>query len=134
MYAMVECLIGDGVQARGPASFEHVESSAISEYQTDSGKAACLHELCREGVAATGMAKPASGALRSGSTIIHASPPRTHSPAATAKDAVHPKRLAIAGVSDAVTAPPICAPLFMIPETEPDEEPPISADTDQKEL
>ena len=46
--------------------------------------------------------------------------PSRHNPAATRKEAVQPKRAAIAGVSEAVTAPPICAPIFMKPETEPD--------------
>src|SRR5216683_2144026 len=40
----------------------------------------------------------------------------------------------MAGVSEAVTAPPNCAPIFMKPETEPEKAPPISALTDQKEL
>src|ERR1700676_2417548 len=40
----------------------------------------------------------------------------------------------MAGVSEAVTAPPSCAPMFMKPETEPEKAPPISALTDQKEL
>jgi hypothetical protein len=30
--------------------------------------------------------------------------------------------------------PPICAPIFIKPETDPDDEPAISAVTDQKEL
>src|SRR5260370_37449925 len=40
----------------------------------------------------------------------------------------------MAGVSEAVTAPPSCAPMFVKPETEPEKAPPISALTDQKEL
>src|SRR5258708_20713376 len=40
----------------------------------------------------------------------------------------------MAGVREAVTAPPSCAPIFMKPETEPEKAPPISALTDQKEL
>src|SRR4051795_3679453 len=38
------------------------------------------------------------------------------------------------GVSDAVTAPPICPPMFITPETDPEERPAMSAVTDQNEL
>src|SRR5205814_7611088 len=72
--------------------------------------------------------------VREGSTSSHANAPRRHSAAATRNDAVQPNRAAIAGVSEAVTAPPICAPVFMKPETEPEERPAISAVTDQNEL
>src|SRR5207248_4218489 len=41
---------------------------------------------------------------------------------------------AIHGVKGAVTKPPSCAPIFIKPETEPEEGPAISAVTDQKEL
>ena len=59
--------------------------------------------------------------LRRGSTSSQAAAPRRHRPAATRNDTVQPKWAAIQGVSEAVTAPPICAPVFMKPETEPDE-------------
>ena len=38
------------------------------------------------------------------------------------------------GVNEAVTAPPICPPMFMKPETEPENGPAISAVIDQYEL
>src|ERR1017187_8138791 len=40
----------------------------------------------------------------------------------------------MAGVSDAVTTPPTCPPMFIVPDTAPAERFPISALTDQKEL
>jgi hypothetical protein len=49
-------------------------------------------------------------------------------------EAVHPKRAAIQGVKDAVRAPPNCPPVFMKPETDPDDAPAIPVVTDQKEL
>src|SRR6185295_12950200 len=72
--------------------------------------------------------------LRSGLTVIQAMAPNRHRAAATRNEAVQPKCNAITGVSDAVTAPPICAPIFIKPETEPDEVLLRSAVTDQKEL
>ena len=57
--------------------------------------------------------------VRCGSTINQAADPITHKAAATRNDAVQPNFTAIQGVSCAVTAPPICAPMFMKPETEP---------------
>src|SRR5471032_3356073 len=71
---------------------------------------------------------------RVGSTMSQAAAPSMHNTAATRNDAVQPKRAAIAGVSEAVTAPPSCAPIFMKPETEPDDLPAMSAVTDQNEL
>ena len=50
------------------------------------------------------------------------------------KDADHPKRVAIQGDREAVTAPPIWPPMFISPETVPDDGPAISAVTAQKEL
>ena len=76
----------------------------------------------------------ANSRTRLGSTTIHDTAPVRHNPAATRNEAVHPKWLAIAGVSEAVTAPPICAPIFIKPETDPEELPAMSAVTDQKEL
>jgi hypothetical protein len=38
------------------------------------------------------------------------------------------------GVSVAVTVPPICAPIFITPDTEPADSPAMSAVTDQKVL
>ena len=72
--------------------------------------------------------------LRSGSTSNQAKEPSAHKAAATKKEAVQPNREAIAGVSEAVTTPPTWAPMFIKPETEPEEAPAISAVTDQKEL
>ena|SRR5579859_6254701 len=72
--------------------------------------------------------------VRCGSTINQAIAPRRQSVAAIRKDAVQPKRLAINGVKEAVTMPPIWAPMFMNPETEPEDGPAKSAVTDQKEL
>src|SRR5262249_9503768 len=63
-----------------------------------------------------------------------ASDPAAQRTAAVRNDAVHPYWPAIQGVSDAVTAPPICAPMFMTPETVPADEPARSALTDQHEL
>src|SRR5947199_7767455 len=70
----------------------------------------------------------------SGSTSSHANAPMPHKHAATTNEAVHPYCAAIHGVSDAVSAPPACAPMFINPENDPENEPPISALTDQKEL
>lgn len=50
------------------------------------------------------------------------------------KDAVQPNRDAIQGVSIAVRKAPNWLPVFMIPETEPEDPPAMSAVTDQKEL
>jgi hypothetical protein len=51
-----------------------------------------------------------------------------------ANDVTQPKRCATHGVSDAVTAPPICPPIFTMLEKTPELRPAISTDTDQKEL
>ena len=51
-----------------------------------------------------------------------------------AKDVTHPKRCAIQGVSDAVTAPPICPPMFTMLEKTPELRPAMSTETDQNEL
>src|SRR5213076_2884490 len=72
--------------------------------------------------------------LASGSTSSQATAPTTHKAAASRKDAVHPNRAATNGVSVAVTNPPSCPPVFMNPETNPDDGPAIPAVTDQKEL
>ena len=69
-----------------------------------------------------------------GSTASQLAAPRTHNPAATRNDDVQPNRPAIQGVSEAVTAPPNCPPMFMNPDTKPEEVPAMSAVTDQKEL
>jgi hypothetical protein len=53
------------------------------------------------------------------------------STAAVPKDAVQPNLWAIQGVSDAVTAPPICPPMFTMLEKTPELRPAISFDTDQ---
>ena len=60
--------------------------------------------------------------------------PTRHSVAATMKDAVQPKLAAIRGVSEAVMAPAVWLHMFITPETDPAEEPPRSAVTDQYEL
>jgi hypothetical protein len=75
-----------------------------------------------------------TGSVRSGFTIHHASPPSAHRIAATRKEAVQPNRSAIQGVSEAVSAPPNCPPVFMNPETEPEEVPAMPEVTDQNEL
>jgi hypothetical protein len=69
-----------------------------------------------------------------GSTASQHAAPTRHKAAAVRKDAVHPNRVAIHGVSEAVIAAPIWLPVFMNPETEPDDAPAISAVTDQNEL
>jgi hypothetical protein len=70
----------------------------------------------------------------SGFTPSHASAPAKASNAAARKEADHPNCWASHGVSVVVTAPPTCAPVFMIEETTPAFLPPISAVTDQYEL
>src|SRR5512146_492766 len=72
--------------------------------------------------------------VRVGSTSNQAIAPTAQSAAATRKEAVQPNRPAMAGVKEAVSAPPSCAPMFMKPETEPEDGPAMSAVTDQKEL
>src|SRR5262249_32694571 len=72
--------------------------------------------------------------VRLGSTNIQATAPVKQSAAATKNDAVQPKCCAISGVSHAVSQPPACAPMFMNPETDPEDGPARSAVTDQKEL
>jgi hypothetical protein len=69
-----------------------------------------------------------------GSTTNQLAAPTTHNAAATRKEDVHPKRDAIQGVSIAVRKAPNWLPVFMIPETVPDDPPAMSAVTDQKEL
>ena len=76
----------------------------------------------------------ATSRVRFGSTNSHATAPVRHSAAATRNDAVQPKCFAISGVSHAVNQPPACAPIFMNPETDPEDGPARSAVTDQKEL
>src|SRR6185312_3863735 len=70
----------------------------------------------------------------SGSTINQATPLKKQSPAATQNDISHPKCSATNGVKLAVTTPPNCPPIFMTPETEPAERPPMSELTDQNAL
>ena len=70
----------------------------------------------------------------SGCTVIQQIAPITASAAATAKELIQPKRCAIHGVREAVTAPPICPPMFTMLEKTPELRPAISTDTDQKEL
>src|SRR5260370_39520269 len=60
--------------------------------------------------------------------------PITGRTAAMAKDVTQPKRCATHGVSDAVTAPPICPPIFTMLEKTPELRPAMSTDTDQNEL
>src|SRR5215471_12195856 len=67
----------------------------------------------------------------SGSTNNQAAAPPKQSAAATKKGAFQPSREAIQGVSEAVIMPPIWLPIFIKPETDPEEAPPISAETDQ---
>ena len=57
-----------------------------------------------------------------------------HNPAATRNEVVQPNRAAIQGVSEAVIAAPIWFPIFMNPDTDPEDAPAMSAVTDQKEL
>jgi len=66
--------------------------------------------------------------------VSHIKDPAAHKTAATRNDAVQLKRCAIQGVSEAVTAPPICPPIFITPETDPAAAPAMSAVTDQNEL
>jgi len=69
-----------------------------------------------------------------GSTTSQHAAPTTHKAAAIRKEDVHPKRSAIQGVSIAVRKAPNWLPVFIIPETVPDDLPAMSAVTDQKEL
>src|SRR5689334_7837455 len=69
-----------------------------------------------------------------GSTTSQLAAPSTQSAAATKNDAFHPKRAAIHGVKDAVMAAPIWLPMFISPDTDPEDAPAISAVTDQNEL
>jgi len=71
---------------------------------------------------------------RLGSTHNQANAPVPHKSAATPNEAPQPKREAIKGVSVAVTVLPICAPIFMTPDTEPADSPAMSAVTDQNVL
>src|SRR5256885_1245351 len=75
----------------------------------------------------------ASGVVRQfwGFTTSHKNAPNAHNVAATRNEAVQPNWAATAGVSDAVSIPPSCAPMFMKPDTEPDDEPARPAVTDQ---
>src|SRR5580704_1611958 len=70
----------------------------------------------------------------SGFTMSQAKEPAAHKAAATRNDAVQLKWCAIQGVREAVTAPPICPPIFITPDTDPAEAPAMSAVTDQNEL
>jgi hypothetical protein len=54
--------------------------------------------------------------------------------AATRNEVVQPNRAAIQGVRDVVSAAPIWFPIFMKPDTEPEDAPAMSAVTDQNEL
>jgi hypothetical protein len=72
--------------------------------------------------------------LRVGSTRSQASAPVAHKKAATPNEAPQPKPAAIMGVSVAVTVLPICAPIFMTPDTDPADSPAMSAVTDQNVL
>src|SRR5258707_6100728 len=65
--------------------------------------------------------------------MSQASAPKMAKRAATKNDICHPKCAAIRGVSDVVHAPPICAPMFMIPELKPAYSPAKLALTAQKE-
>ena len=58
--------------------------------------------------------------------MSHKIAPAMHAAAAAANEAVHPQCLAINGVSDAVVALPICPPMFMNPDSEPDDAPPTT--------
>src|SRR6266404_700279 len=69
-----------------------------------------------------------------GSTANQLREPSRHKAAATINDAVQPMWAAIHGVSEAVRAAPIWFPVFMNPETTPEDPPAMSAVTDQKEL
>jgi hypothetical protein len=68
----------------------------------------------------------------SGFTSSQRSEPARQAPAATKNEVVQPKRSAIHGVSEAVTAPPTCPPMFIRPDTVPADLPAMSAVTDQK--
>src|SRR6202022_3476520 len=72
-----------------------------------------------------------SSSARSGCTTSQQKPPTTAIAAATAKDVVHPYRCPIHGVSEAVSAPPICPPMFTREEKTPELRPAISTETDQ---
>ena|ERR1700691_6051379 len=69
-----------------------------------------------------------------GSTSSQLAAPRMHNAAAARNDVVQPNRAAIQGVSEAVSAAPIWLPIFIKPDTEPEDVPARSAVTDQKEL
>jgi hypothetical protein len=69
-----------------------------------------------------------------GSTMSQHIAPTRHRTDAVRNAAVHPNLSPIQGVSEAVSAAPIWLPVFMTPETEPDELPAMSAVTDQNEL
>src|SRR5580700_8518241 len=71
--------------------------------------------------------------LRFGSTNSQARAPRIANDAAAKNDIRQPKCAAINGVSEAVQAPPICAPMFMIPEVKPAYSPAKLALTAQKQ-
>src|ERR1700723_3575956 len=70
--------------------------------------------------------------LRFGSTMSQVIAPKMAKKAAAKNDICHPKCAAIRGVSDVVQAPPICAPMFMIPEVKPAYSPAKLALTAQK--
>ena len=69
-----------------------------------------------------------------GSTNSHDSAPMIARQAAAKNAMCHPKRAARNGVSDVVTAPPTCAPMFMMPEASPAYSPAKSAVMAQKQL
>src|ERR1700748_3788113 len=71
---------------------------------------------------------------RSGWTTSQQMEPTTARTAAAQKELVQPKRCAIQGVSEAVTAPPICPPIFTMLEKTPELRPAISPETEKKEL
>src|SRR5258705_5861234 len=71
--------------------------------------------------------------LRFGSTMSQAIAPDAAKRAAIKNDICHPKCAAIRGVSEVVHAPPICAPMFMIPEVKPAYSPAKLALTAQKQ-
>src|SRR5438045_9324722 len=70
---------------------------------------------------------------RSGSIVNHNTAPNNSRTAATRHEAGHPKRLAMAGGKDDVSAPASWFPIFITPETAPAEAPPRSAVVAQNE-
>src|SRR3954451_1305127 len=70
----------------------------------------------------------------SGWTNSQHTPAKTASKAARWNELGQPARLAIQGVRDAVTAPPICPPILTMLENNPEDRPARSTETDQNEL